>query len=415
MDIWVLLGIEKTEDTRLIKKAYAKMLKIYNPEDDPESFIKLRRAYEEALKEAGDGDNNKNFKKPDFDNYNDTDIYFEEPIIMQNEGNYPCQKSKEVLLEKVGQLYNDIFKRRDINCWQNLFSEMSIDEYQCLSEKAWNFFNLNCHLPYEVWKLIDAEFSIFEDERFRWSKFVKFDYGLSFDCFDPKLKIDYPSYAHFRFLALVHFISGDYKETIDFAQQAENIFNKDFIIYRLKGISFYFLRYYGESVEALSQALSLNSKDLDLLLYRGNSLTRKGDLEKASIDFYTVLEIDKENIEGYKGMVKCLYSQNKLKLGDRYYGYFLNRYPQVDRDLEMDVWTFKRESMRISSKLQPIFNIIIFGINKLKNPDSFLSVCFLVIVLIVVLCATFALFVSPIGIVVFILLVALYIKKQFSK
>ena len=73
-------------------------------------------------------------------------------------------------------------------------------------------------------------------------------------------------------------------------------------------------------------------------------MTRKGDLEKASIDFYTVLEIDKENIEGYKGMVKCLYSQNKLKLGADL-GYFLNRYPQVDRDLKRMFWTFKREKL----------------------------------------------------------------------
>ncbi|WP_374336303.1 hypothetical protein [Leeia sp.] len=49
---WDILGIEATSDIRLIKRAYAKLLKVNRPEDDAEAFQRLRDAHEEALERA---------------------------------------------------------------------------------------------------------------------------------------------------------------------------------------------------------------------------------------------------------------------------------------------------------------------------------------------------------------------------
>lgn len=49
---WEILGIEATSDTRLIKRAYAKLLKVNRPEDDAEAFQRLRDAHDEALARA---------------------------------------------------------------------------------------------------------------------------------------------------------------------------------------------------------------------------------------------------------------------------------------------------------------------------------------------------------------------------
>lgn len=52
MSIWEELGIERTDNAREIKRAYAAKLKLVHPEEHPEEFQKLHEAYCTALKLA---------------------------------------------------------------------------------------------------------------------------------------------------------------------------------------------------------------------------------------------------------------------------------------------------------------------------------------------------------------------------
>lgn len=49
MNFWSILGIQPTNNLKDIKRAYAKQSKVYHPEDDPENFQRLQKAYQEAL------------------------------------------------------------------------------------------------------------------------------------------------------------------------------------------------------------------------------------------------------------------------------------------------------------------------------------------------------------------------------
>lgn len=52
MSVWQILEIEPTSDTKSIKRAYAKKLKVTRPDEDPKGFQDLHWAYKTALQQA---------------------------------------------------------------------------------------------------------------------------------------------------------------------------------------------------------------------------------------------------------------------------------------------------------------------------------------------------------------------------
>ncbi|MBV6823832.1 J domain-containing protein [Pseudomonas sp. PD9R] len=52
MDCWSVLQLREDADARTIKRSYARLLKTFRPDEDPEGFQRLREAYEHALSVA---------------------------------------------------------------------------------------------------------------------------------------------------------------------------------------------------------------------------------------------------------------------------------------------------------------------------------------------------------------------------
>lgn len=48
-DAFQILGISDTSDKKAIKRAYASLVKKYHPEDNPEQWAEVHKAYENAL------------------------------------------------------------------------------------------------------------------------------------------------------------------------------------------------------------------------------------------------------------------------------------------------------------------------------------------------------------------------------
>ena len=49
MDCWSVLHLSDDAEVRDIKRSYARLLKTFRPDEDPEGFQRLREAYERAL------------------------------------------------------------------------------------------------------------------------------------------------------------------------------------------------------------------------------------------------------------------------------------------------------------------------------------------------------------------------------
>ena len=137
-EAFLVLGIEATKEEKAIKNAYREKLATTNPEDDPESFKRLRGAYEEACR------------------------YAREPEDVQEEAPRDTTPSG-LWVERAARIYADIYARQDVNLWKELVGDdvfLSLDEEENCRLKLLGFLMEHFRLPTEVWKLLDGKLSI---------------------------------------------------------------------------------------------------------------------------------------------------------------------------------------------------------------------------------------------------------------
>ena len=136
--VWEILGIEPTDDTDLIRDAYRANLVNTNPEDDPEGFMQLKEAYDTALQLA-EGKENDEQERP----YSD-------------------------IIARVDEIYKDIDKRMDVQCWKELFKNpifMSLDDQDGIRREFLAYTMDHYKYSGEVLKIIDNTFTILQDEK----------------------------------------------------------------------------------------------------------------------------------------------------------------------------------------------------------------------------------------------------------
>lgn len=97
-DAWEILGITPTENKRAIKKAYAKMLAKYHPEEYPDEFIEIQNAYQSIMDSL-----ERDYQKPESlsidlaEGFHKKDtIYLKTPFVEQDtrsdfDGGFPHQ------------------------------------------------------------------------------------------------------------------------------------------------------------------------------------------------------------------------------------------------------------------------------------------------------------------------------------
>lgn len=78
-DPFALLGVERTDDERTVRRAYLKLIKLFKPEQNPDEFQRIRQAFEAASSILQSRDR---FETPDVGAWIDLQINEPQPIVM---------------------------------------------------------------------------------------------------------------------------------------------------------------------------------------------------------------------------------------------------------------------------------------------------------------------------------------------
>ncbi|NQF17132.1 tetratricopeptide repeat protein [Brevibacillus sp. HB1.3] len=373
MGIWEILGIEPTDNPAQIKKAYAKKLKVHNPEVDPEGFQRLREAYDLALKFTRNDDKRDpemqeetihlqpprrryeqwhsepaEEEQPSYDppqRLTLFDRFLEEPtqeVVSQEEipipkrydftENYDHSERSmnpddmvERFFRRTQELYDNYHKRILLENWRELLNDeamWNVGCHQLIDTRFLHFLEEHYHLPYEVWKLLDSHFQWREKSEKHASqlsgRFVAYLNGqlnqiftLRYPSFENRDDLDIEAFLEWRSDALFALMENDWETAQSYLAKAHALYALDPDLIRLQGE--YFLRTGNKNraFHTFDQLIRLDPDNIDAYLYRARLFLEKGDATDAIKDCEEILTRMPELWDARSLLGKCY-----LQLGE---------------------------------------------------------------------------------------------------
>ena len=336
MNWWEILGISYDSDLKTIKKAYAKLLKTYNPEEDPEGYQRLREAYDKAIKDVKNNNKQQNLHINLVENVND-ELDVNEQIIKkqyenvnnyyegQNNNNHINQKIEE-FLDRLNEIYNDNSLKKNTEVWEellnmdvvwNVYSAPIIEDYM------FEFLLNHKDLPLNIWCILDHYFNWTKKERNLYEKydietveeFFKALQNISQFKYEYIKQIDpnfIEKYLSLRDQGCKALKNRDYYEAQECLLSAYEIFKHDAELLKLIGAFYFEIRDLDKSLKFYKLAFEINKSDLDAALYIGNILTIKLYFSEALPYVEMYLAANSNNVVALNNIGYCYYFTGNL-------------------------------------------------------------------------------------------------------
>ena len=347
MSIWETLEIEPTDNIAAIKKAYAKLLKIYHPEDDPEGYQRLREAFDKAIKSAKQMKTAppSQLEKTD-ENEENSYIHPVSPTWMDGDAELAATLVSEhpvhAFTEKIETLYNDFFARIEPKNWEDLLSSdviWDVEHAAVIQDRLIEFLQYHYHFPGSIWELLDNVFR-FSEQR----EALEFEYGedtvqfllerisgekeMRYDVFKKSDDLDFEAYFHLREEVQLTLMNNNLeaaKSALDFAYE---LYQEDPELLRMQGI--YYLRIVNKerALQSFNDILVICSDDPDGLLYRAQIFYDRGQFADAIKDCEHLLSIEPEHMDAQFLLVKYSFESGDTETVATRALDVLNRYPE---------------------------------------------------------------------------------------
>ncbi|MGB4659942.1 MAG: hypothetical protein WBI07_12225 [Mobilitalea sp.] len=348
---WKLLGIEPTIDIRQIKKAYAKKIKLYSPEDNAVQFQILRQVYERVLQYVTYADSLRLTE----DTFNTEDSIYEEDTLydpsgekseINEKGNVKSRfhensfseseigelsdevPSDEKFVQQVTNLYADFNSRIDPKKWDEIINDLvmwDIETYRILKTWFLDFLYAGHFVPskvmesynkYFLWELNSEEYYQKYDNLFL--TYIKeqisgiitpgYEYLTGESCEDIE------AYIRYREHGFAQYLSGDWDSTCNLRCALEMIPDDP-----------YLLCIFGAYMDATDSSdgkgyiklgSELSADPWRMYLFGGQLLHRMGKYKKALRYFRKIPKTSYYYIKAQSAITDSLCNMNKyLKCG----------------------------------------------------------------------------------------------------
>ncbi|MBW7477554.1 hypothetical protein K0T92_22810 [Paenibacillus oenotherae] len=308
MRAWDYLGIKPTDDTAAIKRAYAKMLKLHHPEDDPAGYQRLREAYDQVMKGVKvkaqkerssasrrllDEDDlisvESSAKGPDEEIQQPASYTYRiiESVNRRSAMEHEAHSEQEEdarsasgggldgFMEKVKSVYSDFPARLDPYQWSELLNDdlvWNASLQQEVSERLLSFLEEHYFLPKAVWTLLDETYHWKERAKEETAHFLAEypqvyaciacnGHNMKYDYLRSGGNIDYEAYLRQREAAYRALKDGDLQAMKGALDQAFAIFEGDGELVRLQ------LEYYRRLGDAEAAIANCNLSVLEVYHY----------------------------------------------------------------------------------------------------------------------------------------------------
>lgn len=337
MNWWEILEISKDSDLKTIKRAYAKLLKIFNPEDDAEGYQRLREAYDKGIKYARGRNENKTESPSEIvenNNYfnkkikSSVDLYIDNNMIKNQDTSTDLHERIEEFLNRLKEIYNDIALRRNSKEWEELLNmDVVWDAYsfQIIEDRVFEFLIDNKYLPADIWLILKNNFNWGKNEiklynmyptnkvneffkNFRNPNTLKYDYldGLNSEIVDE--------YLSTRQKACEELENRNYSSAQKYLLLAYDIFKEDPELLRLIGNFYYTNGHLDKALEFAKAAFNINNLDLDSAFLIGKILEEKGNFNEALPYLKWDLSFNKDDKSALNYIGYCYYYTGELLL-----------------------------------------------------------------------------------------------------